>query len=61
MGIVWNDRSLRRERIQLGLEIVVVDNRVRLGVRARGLPFLIIILAIITTMVLNVYKYALST
>jgi hypothetical protein len=58
MGIVRNDRSVRRERIQLGLEIVVADNRVR----ARGLPFLIIIFAIIAIMmVLNAYKYAFST
>ncbi|KAI9450752.1 hypothetical protein BJY52DRAFT_1227040 [Lactarius psammicola] len=28
MGIVRDDRSLRRERIQLGLEIVVADNQV---------------------------------
>ncbi|KAH9010287.1 hypothetical protein EDB85DRAFT_1894350 [Lactarius pseudohatsudake] len=56
-GIVRSDRSLRRERIQIGLDIAVADNRVR----ARGLPFLIIILAIITTMVLNAYKYAFST
>ncbi|KAH9015317.1 hypothetical protein EDB84DRAFT_1443510 [Lactarius hengduanensis] len=51
-GIVGSDRSLRRERIQIGLDIAVADN----WVRARGLPFLIIILAIITTMVLNAYK-----
>ena len=57
MGIARNDRSLRRERIQLGLEIVVADNRVR----ARGLPFLMIIFAIITTTALNAYKYAFST
>ncbi|KAI9429862.1 hypothetical protein H4582DRAFT_2064579 [Lactarius indigo] len=57
MGIVRSDRSLRREHIQLGLEIAVADNRVR----ARGLPFLIIILAIITTIVLNAYKYTFSS
>ncbi len=57
MGIVWDDRSLCRERIQLGLEIVVADNQVR----AHGLPFLIIILALITTIVLNAYKYVFST
>jgi len=56
MGIVQDDRSLRRERIQLGLEIVVADN----WVRACGLPFLIIILALITTIVLNAYKYVFS-
>ncbi len=57
MGIVRSDRSLHCECIQLGLEIVVADNQVR----ARGLPFLIIILTIITTVVLNAYKYAFST
>ncbi len=57
MGIVWSDRSLRCEHIQLGLEIVVADN----WVRAHGLPFLIIILTIITMVVLNAYKYAFST
>jgi hypothetical protein len=58
MGIVRSDRSVRRERIQLGLEIVVADNRVR----ACGLPFLIIIFAIIAIMMVsNAYKYAFST
>ena len=58
MGIVRNDRSVHRERIQLGLAIMVADNRVR----ARGLPFLIIILAIIAIMMVpNAYKYAFST
>jgi hypothetical protein len=58
MGIARNYRSVRRERIQLGLEIVVADN----GLRAHGFPFLILILAIITVMmVLNAYKYAFST
>jgi hypothetical protein len=55
--VVRNNRSLRRKRIQLGLEIVVADSQVR----ACGLPFLMIILAVITTMVLNTYKYAFST
>ena len=57
MGVSRSDRSIRRERIQLGLEVVVGDGRVR----ARGLPFLLMILAVITTMVLNAYKYAFST
>ena len=58
MGIVRNYKCVRRERIQLGLEIVVADN----GVRARGFPFLILLLAIITVMMyLNAYKYAFST
>lgn len=57
MNVSRSDRSIRRERIQLGLEVVVGDGRVR----ARGLPFLLMILAVITTMVLNAYKYAFST
>ena len=57
MGVSQSDRSIRHEHIQLGLEVVVGDGHVR----ACGLPFLLMILAVITTMVLNAYKYVFST
>ena len=57
MGIVRNYKFVRRERIQLGLEIIVADN----GVRARGFPFLILLAIITVMMALNAYKSAFST
>ena len=58
IGIFRNGKYLRRERIQIGLDIAVADNR---GLRACGLPFLIVIFAILTTVVPTAYKYVFST
>lgn len=55
LGVVRGDKSLHRERIQLGLEVSVT------GVRTSGFPFMIVLLALITVIIPNAYKYAFST
>jgi hypothetical protein len=51
------NRSLHRERIQLGLDVSVAGER---RMFAPGLPFMIVLLAFVATVAPTVYKYVLS-
>ncbi|KAH9030047.1 hypothetical protein EDB85DRAFT_1891779 [Lactarius pseudohatsudake] len=50
-----DDKSLRRERIQLGLEVSVAGKR---GVWASEFPFMMVLLALMTVFIPNAYKYS---
>jgi hypothetical protein len=59
LGAVRDSRSLRRERIELGLEVSVAGER---GVSAPGFPFMMVLLALIVVIIPGAYKhYAFST
>jgi hypothetical protein len=49
-----DNRFLRRERIQLGLDISVAGER---GVSTPGFPFLMVLLALVVVMIPGAYKY----
>lgn len=57
LGVVRDDKSLHRERIQLGLEVSVAGKR---GVWASGFPFMMVLLALITVLIPNACKYVFS-
>ena len=57
LGVVRSDKSLRRKRIQLGLEVSVAEER---GVWVSGFPLTILLLALTTVIIPNAYKYAFS-
>jgi len=57
LGVVRGEKSLRREHIQLGLEVSVAGKR---EVWASGFPFMMVLLALITVLIPNAYKYAFS-
>ena len=57
LGVRKSGRSLRRERIQLGLEVSVAGEH---NIYAPGLPFMMILLAFIATMAPITYKYVIS-
>lgn len=54
LGAVRDNRFLRRERIQLGLEISVAGKR---GVSMHGFPLMIVLLSLIVVMIPGAYKY----
>lgn len=55
LGVIRDDRFLRRERIQLGLEISVAGQH---GVSASEFPFMMmVLLALIVLMTSGIYKY----
>jgi hypothetical protein len=58
LRIVRGEKYLRRERIQLGLDVSVAGER---RVWASGFPFMMVLLALITMSLPNVYKYMFST
>jgi hypothetical protein len=53
LGAVRDNKFLRRERIQLGLEISVAGER---GVSAPGFPFMMFLLALVVA-IIPAYKY----
>jgi hypothetical protein len=57
MGVVRDEKSRRRERIQLGLEVSVAGER---GVWAPGFPFMMVFLAFIVVIIPHAYKYTFS-
>jgi hypothetical protein len=54
LGAVRDNKFLRRERIQLGLEISVAGEH---GVSAPGFPFMMVILALVVAIIPGAYKY----
>jgi hypothetical protein len=60
LGVVRGNkhRYLHRERIQLGLDIIVAGER---RGWASGFPFMMVLLIVITVIIPNAYKYAFST
>jgi hypothetical protein len=54
LGAVRDNRFLRRERIQLGLDISVAGER---GVSTPGFPFMMVLLALVVVMIPGAYKY----
>lgn len=54
LGAMRDNRLLRRERVQLGLEISVAGER---GVSVSGLPFMMVFLALIVVIIPGTYKY----
>jgi hypothetical protein len=57
LGVLHGDKSLRRERIQLGLEVSVAGER---GVWAAGFPFMMVLLALVAVIIPSAYKHAFS-
>ena len=57
LGVGQSGRSLRRERIQLGLEVSVAGER---KMYAPGFPFMMILLVFIATIAPITYKYVFS-
>jgi hypothetical protein len=54
LGVMRDNRFLRRERIKLGLEISVAGER---GVLASGFPYMMVLLALIVVIISGAYKY----
>jgi len=54
LGAMRDNKFLRRERIQLGLEISAAGER---GVSASGFPFMMGLLALIVVIIPGAYKY----
>ncbi|KAH9030021.1 hypothetical protein EDB85DRAFT_1891756 [Lactarius pseudohatsudake] len=57
LGVVCDEKSRCRERIQLGLEVSVAGER---GVWALGFPFMMVFLAFIAVIIPHAYKYTFS-
>ena len=57
LDTVRSDKSLRRKRVQLGLEVSVAGER---GVWAAGFPFMMVLVALVAVITPNAYKYAFS-
>jgi hypothetical protein len=54
LGAMRDNRFLRRERIQLALEISVAGER---GVSASGFSFMMVLLVLIVVIIPGAYKY----
>jgi hypothetical protein len=54
LGVVRDNRVLRRERIQLGLDVSVAGER---GVSAPAFPFVMVFLSLIVVVVPSAFKY----
>ncbi|KAH9953576.1 hypothetical protein BC827DRAFT_1247691 [Russula dissimulans] len=54
LGAVRDNRALRRERIQLGLDVSVEGKR---GVSEPAFPFMMVLLALIVVIIPSAYKY----
>ena len=57
LGVVRSNNSLRRKRVQLGLEVSVAGER---GVWAAGFPFMMVLVVLVAVIIPNAYKYAFS-
>ena len=57
LGVVRSNKSLRRKRVQLGLEVSVAGER---GVWAAGFPFMMVLVVLVAVIIPNAYKYAFS-
>jgi hypothetical protein len=57
LGVMRGNKFLRRERIQLGLEISVAGERGVSALSVSGFPFMMAFLALIIVIIPGAYKY----
>lgn len=57
LGVMRGNKFLRRERIQLGLEISVAGERGVSALSVSGFPFMTALLALIVVIIPGAYKY----